>query len=128
MRVWSLGLKIPWERAWQLIPVFLPGESHEQRSLADYSPESHRVGHNQNDLAGYVQILSFVSLLKWYEVLMQSNWSDVWSIYVICRRNKWIILSSPFHSLILLEITMSFFYFWTTVSTSFLWLDNVVTL
>ena len=25
--------KIPWRRAWQPTPVFLPGESHEQRSL-----------------------------------------------------------------------------------------------
>ena len=29
--------KIPWSRKWQLTPVFLPGEFHEQRSLADYS-------------------------------------------------------------------------------------------
>ena len=28
--------KIPWRRAWQPIPVFLPGESHAQRSLAGY--------------------------------------------------------------------------------------------
>ena len=25
--------KIPWRRAWQPTPVFLPGESHGQRSL-----------------------------------------------------------------------------------------------
>ena len=30
--------KIPWRRAWQSTPVFLPGESHGQRSLAGYSP------------------------------------------------------------------------------------------
>jgi len=30
--------KISWNRKWQLTPVFLPGESHEQRSLVDYSP------------------------------------------------------------------------------------------
>ena len=30
--------KIPWRRAWQPTPVFLPGESHEQGNLADYSP------------------------------------------------------------------------------------------
>jgi len=29
---------IPWRRAWQPTPVFLPGESHEQRSLAGYNP------------------------------------------------------------------------------------------
>ena len=30
--------KIPWRRKWPLAPVFLPGESHAQRSLAGYSP------------------------------------------------------------------------------------------
>ena len=30
--------KIPWRRAWQPTPVFLPGEFHGQRSLAGYSP------------------------------------------------------------------------------------------
>ena len=29
--------KIPWRKAWQPTPVFLPGESHGQRSLAGYS-------------------------------------------------------------------------------------------
>ena len=29
--------KILWKRRWQLTPVFLPGESHRQRSLAGYS-------------------------------------------------------------------------------------------
>ena len=31
--------KIPWRRAWQPNPVFLPGESHGQRSLAGFSPQ-----------------------------------------------------------------------------------------
>ena len=31
--------KTPWRRAWQHTPVFLPGESHVQRSLAGYSPQ-----------------------------------------------------------------------------------------
>ena len=30
--------KIPWRSAWQRMPVFMPGESHEQRSLVGYSP------------------------------------------------------------------------------------------
>ena len=30
--------KIPWGRAWQPTPVFLPEESHGQRSLVGYSP------------------------------------------------------------------------------------------
>ena len=28
--------KIPWKRSWQPIPVFLPREFHEQRSLVGY--------------------------------------------------------------------------------------------
>ena len=30
--------KIPCRRAWKPTPVFLPGESHGQRSLVGYSP------------------------------------------------------------------------------------------
>ena len=37
--------KIPWKRAWQPTLVFLPGESHGQRSLASYSP----LGHKERD-------------------------------------------------------------------------------
>ena len=37
---------IPWRRKWQPTLVFLPGKSHEQRSLAGYSPCGCRVGHN----------------------------------------------------------------------------------
>ena len=39
--------KIPWRRKWQPTPVFLPGKSHGQRSLAGYSPWGcKRVRHN----------------------------------------------------------------------------------
>ena len=38
--------KIPWRRAWQPTPVFLPGESQGQRSLAGCSRWSRRVGHD----------------------------------------------------------------------------------
>ena len=39
--------KIPWRRKWQPNPVFSPGESHGQRSLAGCSPWGHkRVGHD----------------------------------------------------------------------------------
>ena len=34
--------KIPWKRAWQPTSVFLSGESHGQRSLADYCPYSRK--------------------------------------------------------------------------------------
>ena len=34
--------KIPWKRAWQPAPVFLPGESHGQMSLSGCIPQGHR--------------------------------------------------------------------------------------
>ena len=34
--------KIPWRRKWQSTPVFLPGESHGQRSLVGFSPLGHK--------------------------------------------------------------------------------------
>ena len=34
--------KLPWRRKWQPTPVFLPGESHGQSSLAGYSPWGHK--------------------------------------------------------------------------------------
>ena len=37
MQIQSLGWEDPLERKWQPTPVFLPGESHGQRSLVDNS-------------------------------------------------------------------------------------------
>ena len=37
MHVKSLGGEDPLEKKWQPTPVFLPGKSHGQRSLAGYS-------------------------------------------------------------------------------------------
>jgi len=34
--------KIPWKLAWQPTPVFLPGKSHKQRSLAGYNSWGHK--------------------------------------------------------------------------------------
>ena len=33
---------IPWKRAWQPSPAFLPGESHGQRRLVGYGPWGHK--------------------------------------------------------------------------------------
>ena len=45
-RMWLLEKKIsvliPWGRKWQPTLVFLPGESHGQRSLVGYSPWGHK--------------------------------------------------------------------------------------
>ena len=42
MWVRSLGLEDPRRKEWQPTPVFLPAESHGQRSLVGYSPWGRR--------------------------------------------------------------------------------------
>jgi len=41
--------RFPWRREWQPTPVFLPGEFHGQRSLADYSPRGHKESDTMSD-------------------------------------------------------------------------------
>ena len=49
--------KIPWRRKWQSIPVFLPGESHGQRSLVGYS----LWGYKELDMTEGLYILKEIS-------------------------------------------------------------------
>ena len=44
--------KIPWRREWQPTSVFLPGESHGQRSLVGYSPWGRRESDTTERLNG----------------------------------------------------------------------------
>ena len=66
--------KIPWRRAWQPTPVFLPGESHGQRSLAGYRPwgrkeldtteaTEHTHAHTHTHTTDQVQHCCMISLL-----------------------------------------------------------------
>ena len=44
-------MAIHWRRKWQPTPVFLPGRSHGQRSLAGYIPW----GHKESDMSEHTQ-------------------------------------------------------------------------
>ena len=52
--------KIPWRRAWQPTLVFLPGESHGQRSLVGYSPW----GPTELDTTEWLSTLSVSKIFK----------------------------------------------------------------
>ena len=57
--------KIPWKRAWQPIAVFLPGESHRQRSLVGYSPWGNKeLDRTDVTLAGMHSHLPFISKIR----------------------------------------------------------------
>ena len=53
--------KIPWRRKWQPTPVFLPGESHGQRSLEGYSPQ----GHKESDTTEWLHFTSLPFPSSW---------------------------------------------------------------
>ena len=52
--------KIPWRRAWQPTPVFLPEESHGQRSLVGYS----LWGSTESDMTERLSINTPLSILS----------------------------------------------------------------
>ena len=66
MLVPSLGWEDPLEKEMQPTPVFLPGESHGQQSLAGYSPwgrkEWDMAEHEQPFVTGSPSFLSFLFL------------------------------------------------------------------
>ena len=46
--------KIPWRKAWQPTPVFLPGASQGQRSLEGYSPQGHKEESETTEVTKYL--------------------------------------------------------------------------
>ena len=65
---------ILWRREWQSTPLFLPGESHGQRSLASYSP----CGCKELDMAEWLTI-SFSQFS--HHVICQYRWLTSWNQY-----------------------------------------------
>ena len=65
--------KIPWRKAWQPTPVFLLGESHGQKNLADYSPQ----GRTESDMteATYQAILLLLASLEHMIISQQVSYS-----------------------------------------------------
>ena len=57
--------KIPWRRAWQPTPVFLPEESHRQRSLVGYRPQGRKELNTTEQLSTHTQKLKI-----WYTLFM----------------------------------------------------------
>ena len=57
-----------YRRAWKSTPVFFPGGSHGQRSLAGYSPQgSQWVGHSWNELT-HDTVTVFLSHSYWHHI------------------------------------------------------------
>ena len=53
--------KMPLRRVWQPTPVFLPGESHRQRSLVGYSPQGHKESNRTEHLCSKVNFCKLIN-------------------------------------------------------------------
>ena len=56
--------KIPGRKKWQPTPVFLPGKSHEQRSLEGYSPQGRRESDIAEQLSKHSLVTGFRRVLE----------------------------------------------------------------
>ena len=65
--------KIPWRREWQPTPVFLPGESHGQRSLAGYNLW---VANSQTWLSDYHSLKELNGILTPEKM----QWIHIWDL------------------------------------------------
>ena len=90
-QVW--GRKIPWRRKWQPIPVFLPGKSHGQRSLAGYSPWGRKESdttkrlHFTSYLNGLVVFPTFFNLSL--NLAIRSSWMSHSQLPVLFLLTVW---------------------------------------
>ena len=106
IQVPSLGQEDTLEEGspWQPIPVFLPGESHGQRSLADYSPWDHKELDTMSDWAGAwrlglvkggVLVPLLVNIV--HKILVNEIKQEKFSNYLYsqsCTQLKWLSSSS----------------------------------
>ena len=56
--------KMPWSWKWQHTPVFLPGESHGQRSLVGYRPRGHKESDTTKQLHSLTHSEGFTRLWR----------------------------------------------------------------
>ena len=68
--------KIPWRRKWQPAPVFLPGKSHGQRSLAGYSPRGRKSRTRLREWAHTVTIIASITLSPWMMCWALGRWAQ----------------------------------------------------
>ena len=93
----SGSLKIPWSRKWQLTPVFLPEEFHEQRSLAVCSPW----GGKELDMTEWLSI--HTRFKTGYKIINSLKLSAFKFCGILYELNEWLS-SSPIPNVYFWEV------------------------
>ena len=89
--------KISWRRAQTPTPVFLPGESYEQRSLAGYSSWDNRVEYDWSDLSG-MHAREGKALDEFIDI-QRTNWAKPYFF-----TQKWVSAASRFLTFLILKV------------------------
>ena len=82
--------KIPWRRKWQPTPVFVPGESHGQRSLVGYSPRGRKESDTTERLHSHFHSYH-------YHLLHESSLNSTWHLttqYVVSEWSRSVVSDS----------------------------------
>ena len=96
--------KIPWRRAWQPTPVFLPRKFHGQRSLAGYSPW----GHKESYITEHKCFYSVFPLFFSSRVLIRYNY-----FYSTCHGIQSLLF--PYPTELLFPVVIAADYFFSSV-------------
>ena len=94
--------KIPWRRKSQPTPVFLSEKSHEQRSLAGYSPW----GHKESDITEHACTLHIYYLLnEWINewIISYYPYYGAFSLLYLCPLSVFLSWIFPFSIILSLE-------------------------
>ena len=81
--------KIPWKWKWQLTLVFLPGESHGQRSLVGYSPWSRKESDTTEQLNHHHRYFLNIILMPFRFLLSPP---EIFKIFHVCKLNWLCVL------------------------------------
>ena len=103
--VWSLDQEDPWRRKWQPTPVFLLGESHGERSLADFSPWGHKKLDTTEWLNTHTQTHIFVHLF----CFLDSTYKWTYTIFIFLCLSSLSIIPSRFIHVVSNSKISSFF-------------------
>ena len=86
--------RFPWRRSWQPTPVFLPGDSHGQKSLVSYSPWGHRESHMTEHLSAHTHTHTHTHNVTGNSLGFLSPWCDIFYPLKTFSSNMYSVPSS----------------------------------
>ena len=111
------GRRSPWRRKLQLKPVFLPGKSHGQRNVVDYSPLSHkRIGHDWGTSTAHIilthfffpssRILGSLFFFFLFSLLFHRKWKSLSRVQLFAT--PWTVVHGILHTRMLEWVAFPF--------------------